>query len=153
MTLDIPKDMVLSERVSGPFRTKTVGIRDILIVSGATDEQLKEHDRVTDLCGDILGREPWRDKRWYREVILKDGTVSELKVVEGHIDWSGTEMQEIVDRQLAETQSRPRTICRKVGRYWVSQVQVWGGSDWIDAEHDYRCDCPSCVGFPSDGVA
>lgn len=59
-----------------------ISMRDMLVLLGATDDELRNYDERRE----ILYREPWRDRT--RFVPLRPG--STVGSLEGDIDWSGT---------------------------------------------------------------
>lgn len=115
-----------------------------MIATGASDEKLLEYDRMCQLRSEILKREPWRDKRWKeRHGTWPNG--KPLYVIRGKIDWSGTEMQEFVDRSIAKERSKPKTIGHKVDGHWVYEVKEWDGEKWVATRHADICECPDCI--------
>lgn len=142
-SFDIALDMI-DQKKSEAMGGTVVGIRDMLIALGLSDDELREHDRVCQLRDDILSREPWRDARQWRKCGVGPNGM-EVGYMEGRIDWSGTEMQEIEERRIAKERSRPRTVGRKVDWYWVREVQEWDGDKWAVTRHADNCECPECI--------
>lgn len=139
--MQIPADMV-NQEASEELGGTVVSVRDMLVLLGATDEELREQDRISQLRKDILVREPWRDKTRKRNVGVMNGR--EMFVIEGIVGWSGTEMQQITESQLAKERSKPRIMGRKHDWYWVWEVQEWDGEKWTVTKHDDTCECPEC---------
>lgn len=82
----IPEDMNDSHKAEQLGAQAVVSIRDMMILLGASDEQLRDCDERKA----ILEREPWRkDGLWFEAIgEMPDG--SKVGFQRGEIDWSGT---------------------------------------------------------------
>ncbi len=83
--LKIPTDMIdadLSAKTGGT----TVSIRDMMILLGVSDEELRDMDERDE----ILAREPWRKASIKFEALAELPNGMKLGVMRGAVDWSGT---------------------------------------------------------------
>jgi len=86
MSLKIPEDMIDKERTAAAGAAAVVSIRDMLVLLGASDQELKDSDDRAE----ILAREPWRkDGLWFESLGSFENGV-EHGFMRGQIDWSGT---------------------------------------------------------------
>ena len=86
--MNIPADMNRADMAEAIGARAVVSIRDMLILLGATDEQLRDHDEQLE----ILNREPWRRKTRYVEMGRRPDGMT-YGYFKGEIDWTGTRFE------------------------------------------------------------
>lgn len=94
MDVKIPADMFQVDKAKAVGAKAVVSIRDLLVLLGATDQQLKDCDERAE----ILAREPWRrDSLRFipcgEPMLDETGKVWQGGFSEGEIDWSGTRFE------------------------------------------------------------
>jgi hypothetical protein len=90
VTVKIPADMNRPEIAAEMGAKAVVSIRDMLVLLGAPDQDLRDFDERDE----ILAREPWRNKT--RFVPMGNPMPNGMRVgfMEGEIDWTGTRFEE-----------------------------------------------------------
>ncbi len=87
--MNLPADMNDAGAAKRLNAKAVVSIRDLLVLLGASDQELQDCDDRAE----ILAREPWRrDELKWRELGKTDGGIS-VGVVDGSVDWSGTRFE------------------------------------------------------------
>lgn len=82
---NIPLDMQRPE-LADKFGGTVASIRDLMILFGASDQQLRDSDEQDR----ILAREPWRRNKLHFQTIKRLEGGGKLGFMRGKVDWSGT---------------------------------------------------------------